>query len=66
MIEHTITINIDTRDWPYLQGTIERTGGNSRILPRTSYDIAASQFTPAVTGALQDAITQLTKHHKGD
>ncbi len=51
--------------WPKLKVLILR-GGNARDEGPVQYDIAQSQFTPAVTDALRLCVEEIIRKRKGE
>lgn len=63
MANRQIQISIIDSDWPRLKIIVNR--DNSFVREATAaYDIAVSQFTPAVADALRLAIDEVVKQHK--
>lgn len=63
MPNRQINISIVDTDWPKLKIIINRDGQAVRT-ETASYDIAQSQFTPALNDALRLSIDEVLKSHK--
>lgn len=63
MANRQIYISIIDTDWPKIKLIINRDGQSVRT-DTQSYDIATSQFTPAVQDALRLSVEDVIKSHK--